>query len=169
MNVHFETKKAFSIAGLTAPNSESGDFSGLWNKLFAQVPHEILTSLGSGESFGTCYNYHTIPNNFNYMAGYSTLLPEKAREIGLEVLDIPEAGISCSMSSSRRKACATPARPTMNIIFLAICSHPITRWSCGCPSRGNDNCSFLRHSLVAWKGFWGLLTDKTDWSYYGRC
>lgn len=91
MNVHFETKKAFSIAGLTAPNSQSGDFSGLWNKLFAQVPHEILTSLGSGESFGTCYNYHTIPNNFNYMAGYSALLPEKAREMGLEVLDIPEA------------------------------------------------------------------------------
>ncbi|HOE51815.1 MAG TPA: hypothetical protein PLH51_24700, partial [Polyangiaceae bacterium] len=47
--------------------------------------------LGSGESFGTCYNYHTIPNNFNYMAGYSALLPEKAREMGLEVLDIPEA------------------------------------------------------------------------------
>jgi len=91
MNVHFETKEAFSIAGLAAANSESGDFSRLWEKLFEQVHREILTSLGSGESFGTCFNFQTNPHSFSYMAGYSVLFPEEARKMGLDVLDVPEA------------------------------------------------------------------------------
>ena len=90
-NVRFETKKAFKIAGLVAVHSENDDFPGLWDRLFGQVPYEKLATLGSGEAFGTCFNYSTNPHNFSYMAGYDVRLTEEARALGLEVLEIPEA------------------------------------------------------------------------------
>jgi AraC family transcriptional regulator len=91
MNVRFETKNAFKIAGLVAVHSQNDDFPGLWDKLFQQVPYEKLAALGSGEAFGTCFNYTLEPHDFSYMAGYDVRLPEEALALGLEVLDVPEA------------------------------------------------------------------------------
>lgn len=91
MNVRFETKKAFKIAGLVAVHSDNDDFPGLWDKLFEQVPYEKLAALGTGEAFGTCFNYIPEPHDFSYMAGYDVRSPEEALALGLEVLDVPEA------------------------------------------------------------------------------
>lgn len=91
MNIRFETKKAFKIAGLVAVHSQNDDFPGLWDKLFEQVPYETLAALGSGEAFGTCFDYNQELHGFSYMAGYDVLLPEAAHELGLEVLEVPEA------------------------------------------------------------------------------
>ncbi len=91
MNVRFETKKAFKIAGLVTVHSQNDDFPGLWEKLFEQVPYEKLAALGSGDAFGTCFNYSSDPHKFSYIAGYDVRLPEKARALGLEVVEVPEA------------------------------------------------------------------------------
>lgn len=91
MNVRFETKKAFNIAGLVADHAQDEDLPRLWDQLFEQVPAEKLALLGSGESFGTCYNYQAVPHDFSYIAGYDVRLPEEARALGLEVLSVPEA------------------------------------------------------------------------------
>lgn len=91
MHVRFETKKAFRIAGLAAVHAQDEDLPGLWDKLFEQVPYEKLAALGSGEAFGTCFNYHSDPHDFSYIAGYDVRLTEEARALGLEVLEVPEA------------------------------------------------------------------------------
>lgn len=91
MNVRFETKNAFKIAGLVLVHSENDDFPALWDRLFQQVPYEKLAALGSGEAFGTCFNYSSDPHNFSYIAGYDVRLPEEARALGLEVVEVPEA------------------------------------------------------------------------------
>ena len=91
MNVRFESKKAFKIAGLVAVHSQNDDFPGLWDKLFQQVPYEELAALGTGEAFGTCFNYTPEPHDFSYIAGYDVRSPEEARALGLEVVDVPEA------------------------------------------------------------------------------
>lgn len=91
MNVRFETKKAFKIAGLVLVHSQNDDFPALWDRLFQQVPYEKLAALGSGEAFGTCFNYSSDPHNFSYIAGYDVRSPEEAHALGLEVVEVPEA------------------------------------------------------------------------------
>ncbi len=91
MNVRFESKKAFKIAGLVTVHSQNDDFPGLWERLFEQVPYEKLAALGTGEAFGTCFNFTPEPHDFSYIAGYDVRSPEEARALGLEVVEIPEA------------------------------------------------------------------------------
>jgi AraC family transcriptional regulator len=91
MNVRFETKKAFKIAGLVLVHSQNDDFPGHWHRLFEQVPYEKLAALGTGEAFGTCFNYSAEPHSFSYIAGYDVRVPEDAHVLGLEVVEVPEA------------------------------------------------------------------------------
>lgn len=60
-----------------------------WNGLFKQVPIEKLEQMGSGQSFGVCYDIKNV-NAINYMAGYDVKDKERAKELCLEVMEIPD-------------------------------------------------------------------------------
>ena len=91
MKVHIEAKPAFRIAGLALKNAQNENLPALWDRLFNEVPGAQLLELGSGESFGACYDTAFNPHSFTYMAGYDLADPDRATKLGLDVLDVPEA------------------------------------------------------------------------------
>lgn len=90
MNVRMEKKAGFSVAGLlrTAISNEVCPL--VWKDLFKAYSHEELASLGSGQSFGVC-TLAQAEGTIDYMAAYDVTDREKAGELGLELLDVPEA------------------------------------------------------------------------------
>lgn len=90
MNVRIETKPAFRVAGIAVHDGEASDFSGAWEELFKKYTMEQLDALGSGEPYGSCYDFKG-PGEFSYLAGYDVKDTAKAAELGLEVLEVPEA------------------------------------------------------------------------------
>lgn len=90
MNVRIEKKPAFRVAGISVHDGQESDFSGAWDELFRKFTMEQLVSLGSGEPFGCCYD-HKSPGQFSYLAGYNLVHEDKAKELGLGIIDVPEA------------------------------------------------------------------------------
>ena len=90
MDIKIEKKQAFKVAGYNEQDINSSLCPGVWDKLYGKYSHEELAVLGKGESVGVCHDVES-PDRINYMAGYITTDIEKAKDMGLEVLEVDEA------------------------------------------------------------------------------
>ena len=90
MDIRIEKKQAFKVAGYNEQDINSSLCPGVWDKLFGKYSREEQTKLGKGESVGVCHDVES-PDRINYMAGYITTDVEKAKAMGLEVLEVDEA------------------------------------------------------------------------------
>ena len=90
MDIKIEKKQAFKVAGYNEQDINSSLCPGVWDKLYGKYSHEELAGLGTGESVGICHDVES-PDRINYMAGYITTDIEKAKDMGLEVLEVDEA------------------------------------------------------------------------------
>ena len=98
MNVTIQKKKAFTVAGLNEQSISSSLCPNVWDKLFAKYSHEELAKLGDGKSVGICHDILNLDNHdvldtntINYMAGYIVNDVDKAKSMGLDVLEVDEA------------------------------------------------------------------------------
>ena len=98
MNIKIQKKKAFTVAGLNEQNINSTLCPSIWKKLFSKFSHEEMLKLGSGESVGVCHDILSlnscnvlVSNTINYMAGYIVTDVDKARSMGLDILEVEEA------------------------------------------------------------------------------
>ena len=89
MNITIQKKKAFTVAGLNEQSINSSLCPSVWDKLYEKYSYDELASLGSGESVGVCHDVEN-PNTINYMAAYIVNDVNKARGMGLEVLEVEE-------------------------------------------------------------------------------
>ncbi len=90
MDICMEHKEGFQMAGLTMAAHPDADFTQAWKDLFSQFKEAQLMTLGSGQSFGACYDM-SQDGSFRYMAGFDLSDPAKASSLGLEVLEVPAA------------------------------------------------------------------------------
>ena len=90
MDIKIEKKQAFKVAGYNEQDINSSLCPDVWDKLYEKYSHEELAGLGKGESVGICHDVES-PDRINYMAGYITTDIEKAKDMGLEVLEVDEA------------------------------------------------------------------------------
>lgn len=90
MNVTIQKKGSFIVAGFNEENINSSLCPKVWNKLYEKYSHEELASLGDGESVGICHDVES-PNVINYMAGYIVTDVDKAKSMGLDILEVEEA------------------------------------------------------------------------------
>lgn len=90
MNVTIKKKKAFTVAGVNEQNIDSSLCPAVWNKLYKKYSHNELASLGKGQSIGVCHDVKN-PATINYMAGYIVDDSDKAKIMGLDVLEVEEA------------------------------------------------------------------------------
>ena len=90
MNATIQKKKAFTVAGVNEQNINSSLCPDVWNKLYKKYSHNELASLGKGQSVGVCHDVKN-PATINYMAGYIVDDADKAKIMGLDVLEIAEA------------------------------------------------------------------------------
>ena len=89
MNITIQKKKAFTVAGLNEQSINSSLCPSVWDKLYEKYSYDELASLGSGEIVGVCHDVEN-PNTINYMAAYIVNDVNKARSMGLEVLEVEE-------------------------------------------------------------------------------
>lgn len=90
MEVKIEKKSGFTLAGIQVDADLTSDFPKVWNSLFEKASHEELAKLGSGRSFGICSEVKD-GKTFTYAAAYDCRDAQKATELGLSVMHIPEA------------------------------------------------------------------------------
>ena len=89
-NVTIQKKGSFTVAGFNEENINSSLCPKVWNKLYEKYSQEELASLGDGESVGICHDVES-PNVINYMAGYIVTDVDKAKSMGLDILEVEEA------------------------------------------------------------------------------
>ena len=90
MNVTIQKKGSFKVAGFNEENINSSLCPKVWNKLYEKYSQEELASIGDGESVGICHDVES-PNVINYMAGYIVTDVDKAKSMGLDILEVEEA------------------------------------------------------------------------------
>ncbi len=90
MEVKIEKKSGFTLAGIQVDADQTSDFPKVWNSLFEKASHEELAKLGNGRSFGVCSEVKD-GKTFTYAAAYDCRDAQKATELGLSVIHIPEA------------------------------------------------------------------------------
>ena len=90
MEVKIEKKSGFTLAGIQVDADQTSDFPKAWNSLFEKASHEELAKLGNGRSFGICSEVKD-GKTFTYAAAYDCRDAQKATELGLSVIHIPEA------------------------------------------------------------------------------
>lgn len=90
MNVTIQKKGSFTVAGFNEENINSSLCPKVWNKLYEKYSQEELASLGDEESVGICHDVES-PNVINYMAGYIVTDVDKAKSMGLDILEVEEA------------------------------------------------------------------------------
>ena len=90
MNVTIQKKGSFTVAGFNEENINSSLCPKVWNKLYEKYSQDELASLGDGESVGICHDVES-PNVINYMAGYIVTDVDKAKSMGLDILEVEEA------------------------------------------------------------------------------
>lgn len=90
MNITIQKKQAFTVAGVNEQSINSSLCPSVWDKLYEKYSHDELASLGNGQSVGVC---HDVENSstINYMAGYIVNDVDKARSMGLDLLEVDEA------------------------------------------------------------------------------
>ena len=89
MEVKIEKKRGFTLAGIQVDADLTSDFPKVWNSLFEKASHEELAKLGNGRSFGVCSEVKD-GKTFTYAAAYDCRDEQKATELGLSVIHIPE-------------------------------------------------------------------------------
>jgi AraC family transcriptional regulator len=89
MNITIQKKKAFTVAGVNEQSINSSLCPSVWDKLYEKYSYDELASLGSGEIVGVCHDVEN-PNTINYMAAYIVNDVNRARGMGLEVLEVEE-------------------------------------------------------------------------------
>lgn len=90
MNITIQKKQAFTVAGVNEQSINSSLCPSVWNKLYKKYSHDELASLGSGQSMGVCHDVENT-STINYMAGYIVNDVDKAKSMGLDVLEVEEA------------------------------------------------------------------------------
>lgn len=90
MEIKIEQKEAFLVAGVKAEGIDNSECPRLWERLFAKVSFDDLAGLGSGQSYGVCYEV-TDCNSINYLAGYDVQDESLAQRLGLDLLSVPRA------------------------------------------------------------------------------
>ena len=90
MEVKIEKKSGFTLAGIQVDADRTSDFPKVWGSLFEKASHEELAKLGNGRSFGVCSEVKD-GKTFTYAAAYDCRDEQKAAELGLSVMHIPEA------------------------------------------------------------------------------
>ena len=90
MEVKIEKKSGFTLAGIQVDADRTSDFPKVWNSLFEKASYEELAKLGNGRSFGVCSEVKD-GKTFTYAAAYDCRDAQKAAELDLSVMHIPEA------------------------------------------------------------------------------
>ena len=90
MDVKIQKKHGFAVAGVKLDNIESSSCPTVWDQLYEKYDYGTLSRMGSGQSYGMCFDVEN-PSRINYMACYHVDDVSKAREMGLEVMEIKEA------------------------------------------------------------------------------
>ena len=93
MKTRIERKEGFKVAGVSKSASKSTMFNEIWEDLFKKADINTLISLGNGMCYGACYEHESfnMDINFKYMAGFDVNDTEKAKSLGLEILDVTPA------------------------------------------------------------------------------
>ena len=90
MNITIQKKQAFTVAGVNEQSINSSLCPNVWDKLYEKYSHDELASLGNGQRVGICHDVEN-PSTINYMAGYIVNDVDKAKSMGLDVLEVEEA------------------------------------------------------------------------------
>lgn len=90
MKVTIQKKKAFTVAGINEQNINSSLCPSVWEKLYSNFSHDQLSKIGERQSVGVCHDVEN-PNSINYLAGYIIRDLDKAKQIGLDILEVEEA------------------------------------------------------------------------------
>lgn len=90
MNITIQKKQAFTVAGVNEQSINSSLCPSVWDKLYEKYSHDELASLGNGQSVGVCHDMENS-STISYMAGYIVNDVDKARSMGLDVLEVDEA------------------------------------------------------------------------------
>lgn len=90
MDIRIEKKDAFAVAGLLLEGVDNSQCPALWDKLYSTYSFETLEGLGNGQSYGICTDVKE-ENLINYMAGYDVTDQEKAKELGLSIIEVEPA------------------------------------------------------------------------------
>ena len=90
MNITIQKKQAFTVAGVNEQSINSSLCPSVWDKLYEKYSHDELASLGNGQSVGVCHDVENT-STINYMAGYIVNDVDKARSMGLDILEVDEA------------------------------------------------------------------------------
>lgn len=90
MNIKIKTKESFAVAGIDKQNISISRCPGVWRELYSKYSHKELADLGSGELVGVCHDVQN-QNEINYLAGYIISNLEKAKGLGLDILEVPAA------------------------------------------------------------------------------
>ena len=90
MDIKIERKEGFKIAGIKAEGIENSKCPETWDTLFQRASLDDLEKLGNCQSFGVCYEINNM-DVINYMAAYDVKDEVKAKELGLDILEVPEA------------------------------------------------------------------------------
>lgn len=89
IDIKIVKKPTFTLGGLQVHNKGGTDFGKLWDQLFEKFDEEELKKLGNGKIYGSCFEV-LDSEDFWYMAGFDIEDKEKAKEIGLKLLEVPE-------------------------------------------------------------------------------
>lgn len=90
MDVKIHQKSGFAVAGIALNDIDSSSCPAAWKQLYETCDHNTLSSLGSGQPYGMCFDVQS-ERKINYMACYHVSDVAMAKELGLEVVEIPEA------------------------------------------------------------------------------
>ena len=90
MNITIQKKAAFTAAGINRQGINSALCPEVWDKLYSKYSSDELSKLGEGQSIGICHDVKN-PDTINYMAAYIVTDINKAKEMGLDLLEVKEA------------------------------------------------------------------------------
>lgn len=90
MDIRIEKKAAFAVAGLMLKEVDNSQCPALWGKLYSTYSFETVERLGNGQSYGICTDVKE-GDLINYMAGYDVTDQEKAKALGLSILEVEPA------------------------------------------------------------------------------
>lgn len=89
MNITIQKKKGFTVAGMKRESIDTSLCAETWSSLFALQAEEELEKMGSGQSYGICFDIKDC-NLINYMAAYDVTDIELAKKMNLELMEISD-------------------------------------------------------------------------------
>ena len=88
MDYRVESVKGFSLAGIRKSITHGDAFSNLWDEFFDMVHESEFVSLGFSKGYGVIIDMDE--GSTDYFVGYEFKNEVRARELGLEILEIAE-------------------------------------------------------------------------------